>query len=197
MMFPATSARRTSQQQSSHASSAASLIVKFTWHLTWRIKRWQSTCWPIPAPSSPVTSAKITRSSWRSFARQTRLLFVWSAQRGSTNTMRLSPWRTRAERSGWGKLCWMIYFYLLHWGFILIIIYLCCCIISASQNYLTEFSHSNVLQCSWCCICVRPLQSEMRKTETDFQQMIQARIRKSEEIKASVGLSKVRMFVQL
>lgn len=36
-----------------------------------------------------------------------------------------------------------------------------------------------------------PLQSKMQKTETDFQQMIQARIRKFEEIEASVKLSKV------
>lgn len=38
-------------------------------------------------------------------------------------------------------------------------------------------------------------QSEMMKTQTDFLQMIQARLRKSEEITASVELSKVRMFV--
>lgn len=36
-----------------------------------------------------------------------------------------------------------------------------------------------------------PLQSKMQKAETDFQQMIQARIRKFEEIEASVKLSKV------
>lgn len=34
-------------------------------------------------------------------------------------------------------------------------------------------------------------QSEMEKTQTDFQQMIQARLRKSEEVMASMGLSKV------
>lgn len=69
-------------------------------------------------------------------------------------------------------------------------------LISASPNSfnLVVLIHYSVLDAVFVLTFNLP-QSEMKKTQTDFQQMIQARLRKSEEITASVELSKVRMFV--
>lgn len=46
------------------------------------------------------------------------------------------------------------------------------------------------LNWNWC-VHLKPLKTQMKKTEAEFQQMVEARIKKIEEINQSVELSKV------
>lgn len=168
--YPAISVMTTSHHQSSRASSARRLTVTFTWRPTWGMQNCRDTGWRIQPRSPPVTSAETTTSHWQCSARMIAHLCVWNVLRGTTNTTKSSPWRKRAIELRWR--C----FYFIH-------------LLKAYNNfffYLLSSCKNMKIKMS-----VDVFQTNVRETNAQIQQMIQARLRKMEEITNSVDLSKV------
>lgn len=100
---PVTSATGTRRRRWSRAWCVRRLTVRFTSCLTREIQRCRDTASQIQQSSTPATCAESTTSPWRCSASRITQLCARNAQRATTSTTRLSPWRRRAGGWRWGK----------------------------------------------------------------------------------------------